>query len=377
MRKTTVFYLLFLTVLCLSCRDKRKTYDEIGSSGLTTRTENLQANIRTLVNKGVLIGQQYGTLEGVGWRGDSLGRSDMRSICHDGPACSGYELCGVERGLKMNTDSIAFEAIREDALRLFKHGGLILMSWTMPDYRSDNKVFEVWMSHLADYLASLQDDYGIKAPVLLFPCPQDGKSWYTKLSPEAYKALFEKITDRLRSLGATNVLYGSSWTSLSDRSRVELSLPEEIDVLHLSLLQIDGRDTTYQSCLNRELAVLMEVAQLHNLAPGLTTGIEGLSFASDPFLFTNEPHSVINEPHSVTNEGLPVSNYFSDILLPVLRNYRLSYVLLGANRGEARSKHFHVPYPGCDERLIDDFIKFYNDDSTIFLKDLNGLYLRK
>ena len=348
--KATVFCLLSLAALCFSCGNKQKTYEEIGNSGLTTRTENLQANIRTSVNKGVLIGQVYGTLEGVGWKEDSVGHSDIRSICHDGPACSGYELCGIERGLKMNSDSIAFEAIRNDALRLFKRGGLVVMSWTMPDYRGDNKVFEAWTERLADYLASLQDDYGIKAPVMLLPCPQDGLSWYTKLSPEAYKTLFEKVKDRLQSLGVANVLYGSSWTDLNDRGRIEKSLPDGIDVLQLSLIQNDGsRDTTYQSRLSNELSMLMDMAQSRNLASGLTTGMK----------------------------GLPVTNYFTDILLPILHKHRLSYVLLGANRGDPSRAHFYVPYPGCDERLIDDFIKFYNDDLTIFLSNLNGLYLRK
>ncbi|MGI6243823.1 MAG: hypothetical protein ACOYJK_09890 [Prevotella sp.] len=349
MRKATAFCLLLLGILCSSCGGKRKLYDEMGDNGLTTRTENLQANLRTFVNKGVLIGQQYGTLEGIGWRDDSVNIGDIQSICNDTPSCIGYELCGIERGLKTNADSITFEAIRRDALRLFKRGGLVLMDWTMPDYRGDEKLFETWTARMADYLTSLQDDYGIKAPVVLFLCPQDGTSWYTKLSPEAYKSFFERIIDRLKSLGVTNVLYGSSWADLSEENRVASSLPDGIDVLNLSLLQTDGNDTAYRSRLDHELPILMEMAQSRNLVPGLTTGIKALS----------------------------VTDYFSNILLPVLRSQRLSYILLGANRGEAYDGHFYVPYPGSDERLIDDFVKFYNDDSTIFLRELNGLYLKK
>ncbi|MBM6993207.1 MAG: hypothetical protein I3J02_08085 [Prevotella sp.] len=349
MKRTTLFCVMLSALLCFSCGGKRKSYDEMGSNGLTTRTENLQANLRTFVNKGVLVGQQYGTLEGIGWRGDSVGRSDIQSICDDSPACSGYELCGIEQGQKLNADSIAFTAIRQDALRLFRRGGLLLMTWTMPDYRGDDRLFETWTTRLADYLASLQDDYGIKAPVVLLLCPQDGRSWYTRLSPEDYKLLLEKTISRLKDLEVSNALYGCSWTRLDDKQRVESSLPDGIDVLNLSLLQSRGTSPLSLSDFNRHLSALMELAQSHNLAPGLTTGIE----------------------------GLPSPDYFSGTLLSVIRQHRLSYILFGPNRGEFRDGHFYVPYPGCDNRLIDDFVKFYNDDATIFLNGLNGLYLKK
>ena len=55
----------------------KSSYDEIGSSGLTTRTENLIANMHTIAEKGVLIGQMYGTLEGVGWKNDTTKYGDI------------------------------------------------------------------------------------------------------------------------------------------------------------------------------------------------------------------------------------------------------------------------------------------------------------
>ena len=48
-----------------SCGEKKKkSYDEIAMSGLTTRTENLKTNLKAFANKGTLIGQMYGTLSG-------------------------------------------------------------------------------------------------------------------------------------------------------------------------------------------------------------------------------------------------------------------------------------------------------------------------
>lgn len=349
MRNITLLGLLLSVALCVSCGGKRKSYDEMGSHGLTTRTENLQANLHTFVNQGVIVGQQYGTLEGIGWRYDSTGRSDMKSICDDSPACSGYELCGIERGLKLNCDSIAFTSIRKDALQLFKHGGLVLMNWTAPDFQGDTEKLNAWTSRLADYLGSLQDGYGIKVPVVLLLYPLDGRSWYTRLSAADYRSLYEQTADRLKDLGVTNVVLGCSLSNLTSKEQAEDWIPEGIDVLNLSLLVAGKSATTYEAALKQQLGVLVGLAQEHNLVPGVTTGVE----------------------------GLPDAQLFSRVLLPATQQYRLSYLLFGANRGEFREGRFCVPYPGCSNDLIEDFVQFYNAESTLFLNDLNGLYLKK
>ena len=63
------FILIFAALVAFaSCGEKKKkSYDEIAMSGLTTRTENLKTNLKAFANKGTLIGQMYGTLSGMGW----------------------------------------------------------------------------------------------------------------------------------------------------------------------------------------------------------------------------------------------------------------------------------------------------------------------
>ena len=81
---------------------KKKAYDEIAMSGLTTRTENLKTNIKAFANKGTLIGQMYGTLSGMGWNRwecDS-DRCDMKALCGYRPAANGYELAGIDKTVK-------------------------------------------------------------------------------------------------------------------------------------------------------------------------------------------------------------------------------------------------------------------------------------
>ena len=137
-----LFFIFAITVAtcCTSCGDKKKkSYDEVTMSGLTQKTENLQTNIKAFANKGTLIGQMYGTLSGIGWNRwecDS-DRCDMESICGYHPAANGYELAGIESGKKQNIDGVPFKAIREDVLKNFRRGGLLIMNWTAPNYNGN------------------------------------------------------------------------------------------------------------------------------------------------------------------------------------------------------------------------------------------------
>lgn len=345
--------LLALVLLTAACGDKtKKSYDEIGASGLTTRTENLQANLRTFASKGVIVGQQYGTLEGVGWKADTVGQSDFQSICNDRPACSGYELAGLEQGRQRNADALPFSAIRTDVLHLFRKGGLVLMTWTAPDYRGNEQLLDRWLGRLASFLASLHDEYGIKAPVVLCPYPLKHGAWYVRLSPAAYKKLFAHTVEKLRDEGVTNAIFGLSYTDDMPLSQVEGFLPEGIDVLNASALspaQAAGSTPAYRERLEQCVQRLVGLAQDRNLAAGLTAGVE----------------------------GLPTSDVFTQGILPVIRAHRLSYLLLGANRGDIDEGHYHVPFPGLDNERISDFVQFYNDETTVFLGTLNGLYLSK
>ena len=67
--------------------------------------------------------------------------------------------------------------------------------------------------------------------------------------------------------------------------------------------------------------------------------------------------------------ALPIDDWWTNVLYPILENYPISYVLVWSNARELEN-HYFAPYPG--HRSATDFIDFYKKTKTLFLSDING-----
>lgn len=349
-----------LCALCLSlvfgvvsCRKGKKSYDEIGESGLTTRTENLQANLLAYENQGVLIGQLYGTTEGIGWQGDSA-RSDFKEVCDDMPACIGFELGGVESNKKMNADSVDFNLIRRSILDFFHRQGLVVMTWTAPnpgsgaleDGSKANTTLRSWVKNVARYLSSLQNGYGIKVPVVLALYPAGANRWYDHMSAADYKKLYTQTVVWLKEDTVTNALFAFSNSELVQKPEEFVTrCPEEnIDVVQLAY--ITNNYEGYTDNLQRMCGMLSAWCSQQMKAFGIVTGVKGLG-----------------------NDD----NFWSTNILPVVQNCRASYLMLGRNHGDFEQGNFYGVYPGNGS--APDFVKLCNTPRALFMSKVNGLLL--
>lgn len=349
MRTKTFILTLALVALLCSCggHKNKNPYDKVGSDGLTERTENMRDNLRPYIDKGVMIGQMYGTMQGVGWQSDSL-RSDIFEICNDYPAVVGYRLDGIERGGDRNVDGLRFESIRYNAINYFHRNGLILMSWAMPERTDDDDQIELWAQELARFLGSLQDTLGIKVPVVLFINPLEKGAWYASLSEDDYTDLYEKVADALGEKELTNVIYGYSEELTGMEMKAEY--PDDISVINLTYFQEKNHadPVQYVNTLSKVLPQLLSDADDNHSVPGLTTGIATMQDTT----------------------------FFAGRLLPLLKKNPLSYVMFGGNSGDIKDDRYYVPFPGISNSFIHDFNAMYNDKRTVFLSQLNGLYLK-
>lgn len=387
--KTTLITGILASALALaSCGgNQQKADDPLAENGRTWRTENLLANIKTQADSvGYMFGHHDDTVYGIGWVGDSA-RSDVKSVCNDYPAVVGFDLGHLELGDSVNLDGVPFERIRQEIFNHFNRGGMITLSWHLdnpltgesawvkPDSLTDeqkqtvasvleggaqHEKFMGWLDRVADFLNSLETPYGVKVPVLFRPWHEHTGSWFwwgqNLCTAEQYKALWQLTYDRFREKDVTNVLwaYSPGTEPDGDETKYLERYPGDgiIDLLGVdSYCRGEENDTVayaaYTAQLDRMLDMMCRVAKQHGKAVALTeTGYEGLKY----------------------------DTWWTQVLEPVLDKHPVSYVLVWRNAHDEPT-HFFAPYPG--QRTVSDFVKFYNAPRTLFLHDVNGLYLKK
>lgn len=393
MRTKLLGVMMMAVAVVAGCSDnKGKANDPLADSGRTQRTENLLMSLKAQADSGVyMFGHHDDTVYGIGWEADYVNdstigmRSDVKSVCNDLPAVLSFDLGHIELGDDRNLDGVPFERIRDEIINHFDHGGMVTLSWHLDNPLSGgtawvadslrdiekntvasvleggdkHELFLGWLDKVADFLNSLETPYGVKVPVLFRPWHEHTGSWFwwgqDFCTAEQYKTLWKMTSDRLKDKGVVNALFAYSPGTESD-GNVEKYLErypgdDIIDVLGLdSYCHTPEADTTqvatYAQTLDKHLAMMTEIAKAHGKAMALTeTGYEGIKTA----------------------------NWWTATLAPVLAKYPVSYVLVWRNARERPTHHF-APYPG--HQSTTDFVDFYNLKETLFLHDVNGLYLK-
>jgi len=386
-----IFIILAAALMICACSENRKADDPLADSGRTQRTENLLTNLKQLGDSSVyLFGHHDDTVYGIGWVADYSNdstvhqRSDVKSVCNDFPALLSFDLGHLELGDSLNLDGVPFQRIRKEIIAQYDKGGMITLSWHVNNPLSGgtswvadslrdietktvtsileggekHELFLTWLDKIADFLNSLETPYGVKVPVLFRPWHEHTGSWFwwgqEHCTTEQYKALWQLTVNYLKDKKVVNALYAYSPGTEADGDETKYMerYPGDdiIDLVGLDCYcSAPEADTTqianYVSKLDKNLDMVCKLAKEHHKAVALTeTGYECLK----------------------------TPDWWTQTLAPVLSRHPISYVLVWRN-AHNRPNHFYAPYPG--QQTTSDFIKFYNNPQTLFLNDVNGLYL--
>lgn len=379
--------------MVFSCGNRRKIHEPLADSGRTQRTETFLENLKALSDSNVyMFGHHDATVYGIGWEADYDNdstvhqRSDVRTVCGDYPAVLSFDLGNIEHGDERNLDGVPFSRIRQEIIAHFDRGGMITLSWHLDNPLSGgtawvadslketethtveavlkggkcHEQFLTWLDHVAEFLNSLETPYGVMVPVLFRPWHEHTGSWFwwgqDHCTTEQYKALWKLTVSRLKKQGVVNALYAYSPNIVDNQTKESLMerYPGDdlIDVIGYDqyCFASDG-DTIavakYAADLDQSLTMICEAAKEHHKAVALTeTGYEGIQ----------------------------TEDWWTHTLAPVLAKHPISYVLVWRN-AHNKQGHFFAPYPGHSSSS--DFVRFYNDPRTLFLKDVNALYLPK
>ena len=394
MNKKILTISIVAATLMVGCNNRNgKADDPLAESGRTQRTENLLENLKAQGDSGVyMFGHHDDTVYGIGWEADyandsTIGtKSDVHSVCGDFPAVLSFDLGHIELGDDKNLDGVPFDRIRKEAIHQFDRGGMITLSWhvnnplsggtswvadSLKDIERNtvaaileggekHDVFIGWLDRVADFLNSLETPYGVKVPVVFRPWHEHTGSWFwwgqDFCTQEQYKALWKMTAERLQEKGVVNALFayspGTEPDGNADKYLERYPGDDIIDILGLdAYCNAPDADTTmiagYVKKLDTNLSMVTKIAKEHQKAVALTeTGYEGIA----------------------------APDWWTTTLAPALAKHPICYVLVWRNARERPAHHF-APYPG--HKSASDFITFYNLKETLFLHDINALYLKR
>ena len=366
--------ILLLQFLLVQLSFSQKIVDE----NATFETKALFKNLKRIQdNNQILVGQHDATLYGHTWSGDE-GRSDMKDVCGSHPAVISfdYALITNERALKTNNQS---EFLLRRMIETYNRGAVVTMCWhsdnplngetawvdttkiienTVKELLPGGKAHKVYKKKLQQIAAMAKmtiGDDGKLVPIIFRPFHEMEGSWFwwgrSYRTPNEFKALWQFTVEYLRDkLKVHNFLYAySSDCKFSTAEQYLIDYPgdEYVDILGMDNywdFRPDGANDPILA--GKKIKIISDLASKKGKLAAMTeTGLE----------------------------SIPDSTWFTQKLLPVLQyeGSKLAYIALWRNDNKM-AQHFYGSFPGHSS--VSDFLKFYQNDYTLFEKDLKGIY---
>lgn len=346
----------------------------------TQETVNLYNNLKKNLDKGVMIGHQDDLAYGVGWKYED-GRSDIKDVTGDYSAVIGFELGRIELDHPVNLDSVPFDKMRGFIKTAHANGSVITISWHLNNPLTGqtawnpapgtvasvlpggekNALYNSWLDKVAAFFLNLKDDNGKYIPIIFRPFHELNGSWFwwggKNCTPDEIKQLYQYTEKYLRDTkNVHNLLYVYNTDKFYSANEYLERFPgdEFTDILGFDIYQAynTASNEQFSAQANNMLFMLDSIADAHNKIPALTE----FGYAK-----------------------LPDSTWWTNVLLPVLKDHRVSYALAWRNAGVKKidDTEYYVPYKGSSSS--NDFIKFCNDEKILLQKDAakEKLYQKK
>jgi mannan endo-1,4-beta-mannosidase len=342
----------------------------------TRETKALALNLHKLSSGHILFAHQHATEYGHGWSGDA-DRSDVKSVSGSHPAVIGVDFNGLS-GRPDQAIQKTFSGLHKTITDTYNRGGVTTVAWhfsnpasgggfywrdsiSIPAVRliipggSHHDQYKKILGTIAALAKGVKGKDGTLAPMIFRPYHEFDGDWFwwgkSHCTADEFKTLWKFTVNYLRdSLDVHNFIYAFSPDNKfnSEQEYLERYPGDDfVDLVGMDNYGDWGRDGKYdvESGIKKLQIVSAYAEKAGKLAAFTETGLE----------------------------SLPNGNWWTEILLKSLKDakLRLCYVLVWRNDATSQT-HFYAPFPGHSS--VPDFMKFYDDDFTIFEKDLRRVY---
>jgi mannan endo-1,4-beta-mannosidase len=218
----------------------------------------------------------------------------------------------------------------------------------------NHKLFKTWLDELANFFLSLKNNKGEAIPVLFRPFHELTGNWFwwgrNACSPEQFKVLWRFTQYYLREVKKVHNLlyvYNTSGDFKTKEEFLERYPGDDVvDMISFDTYQYDdpAKSDWFIKNTNFQLGLIDEIAAEKNKLTAIAeTGYEQIPFAT----------------------------WWTDVLSKAIGKHKISYVLVWRNHGyneSMKKMHYYAPYKGQTSEA--DFIKFYQQQNTLFEKDV-------
>lgn len=341
----------------------------------TKETIHLYQKLKRSAQKGFLFGHQDDLAYGIHWKYEK-DSSDVKSITGDYPALFGWDLSGLESGHDRDIDGNPFSLVKRCVEWAYNHGGVITFSWHSPSPLGQGKtawdtthgtlesilpgginhnLYQSWLDKVAAFLSSLKGRHGQSIPILYRPFHEFTGNWFwwcqNTCSADDFKKLWRYQIHYLRGVKHLHnllIVYNPSDNFKDKKGFLERYPGDDVvDVLSLDTYQ--STDAATSDAFEKKLDHCLTV-------------IEKIAHEKD------KPFAIAETGY----ERIPYATWWTDKLMKGINQHKIAYVLVWRNAGEIGTpehphNHYYVPFQG--DVSADDFIRFYNQKNTFFLKD--------
>lgn len=336
----------------------------------TAETKALLANLWKIQQKGFMFGHHDDLTYGRYWQYEQ-GNSDTKLVCGDYPAVYSVDLATVmddrseteKEGIAVRKRCIEEARNRGEVILACAHLNNPLTGGDSWDNSSKDVVKEIltagsqtqatynrWLDKLVNFLKDLKDANGQSIPMIFRPFhehTQDWSWWGKQCTTETeFVGLWRYTIDYLRNAGIHQLIYAISPQMDTPKAEEDFLYrwPGDDYVDFIGMDCYSGSAST----LSYNMRTLQSVAAKKQKPCGVTeTGVEG---------FTDK-------------------KFWTEQILAPAENRKVSMIVMWRNKfvgGNEADKHFYSIYPGHPSEK--DFVRFYENNQTIFSKDLPKMY---